>query len=197
MKRGRATRVRNCFKRFAAKRRHPPVKPTTISLKWVSSNEIRCETERFCWETDMRMLMMLLLSSTAPAIGWLVARRPIVLAACAACTATPLPALASVLDDVKALEVRGCSTSERTPAISAKSKSINLVAKVTVKAPEDVEYLFLKDSSSSAVVAAGNKATLITSLDKGKSVVPVAVYADGACAEGAAVTLSPGFSQVE
>ena len=83
--------------------------------------------------------------------------------------------------------------------ISARSKSINLVAKVVVKAPaaDAVELTWLKDADSGAVLAASRSDSLVTSVDKGKRVVPVVKYKSDGCWEAPAVALVPGTSSIE
>ena len=111
-----------------------------------------------------------------------------------------LPAVASVVEEVKALGNGQCTAGQSAaPTISARSKSINLVAKVTVTAPPgEVDFTFLKDADTGGVLAASKRtSTLVTSIDKGKTVKPVVRFKDGGCVEGAAVALSPGFSDVQ
>lgn len=116
---------------------------------------------------------------------------------------------ASVLQDVKALDAaiteRNAIGSANThlPMLSARSKSINLVAKVTVQpapistAGDAVEYVYLKDASGSVLAASQGPGNLIASIDKGKQVIPVVKYKLDGCWEGGVTALAPGFSGIE
>ena len=78
------------------------------------------------------------------------------------------------------------------------STTINLVAKVTVTAPPgDIQYTWLKDAETGNVLAASKSSSLLTSIDKGKTVKPAVIFKEGGCIEGAAVALIPGFSDVQ
>ena len=116
----------------------------------------------------------------------------------------PLPALASIVDEVKAAPAapKAGEPAQHLASISAKSKSINLVAKVTVTAPSNdngdvIEFIWLKDANTGEILAASKGAkTLVTSIDKGKRVIPVIKYAADGTWDGAAVDLVPGFSSI-
>ena len=117
------------------------------------------------------------------------------------------PASASVIEDAKAFEAATTerklgSTETLMPRVTAKSKSINLVAKVTVTAMpaagDSVDLVYIKDAATGTVLGASKGSnTLVTSIDKGKKVVPIVAYKLAGCWEGAAVELVPGFSLVE
>ena len=118
------------------------------------------------------------------------------------------PASASVIEDAKAFEAAttvrkvGTTAEAVVPRVTAKSKSINLVAKVTVTAMpaagDSVELVYIKDAVTGTVLGASKGSnTLITSIDKGKMVVPIVAYRLAGCWEGAPVELVPGFSLVE
>lgn len=153
--------------------------------------------------TASPLLLLLLHASPAAAmqLGNTFSRRSIVSVASAAAFqgSSTLPAVASVVEEVKALGNGQCTAGQSAaPTISARSKSINLVAKVTVTAPPgEVDFTYLKDADSGGVLAASKTSTLVTSIDKGKTVKPVVRFKDGGCVEGAAVALSPGFSDVQ
>ena len=144
-------------------------------------------------------LLLLLSGGIALRVDTTMLSRRLVLSA-AAGLAMPGAAFASAMDNVKALDASACAAGgggSAPPVLSAKSKSINLVAKVTVTAGESVEYLWIKDAASGAILAASAKSPLVTSLDKGKKVVPVVKYQDGACVAGSPVELVPGLSLIE
>ena len=71
---------------------------------------------------------------------------------------------------------------------------------MTVTAPQNgdvAEYIWLKDAETGAVLAASKGAnTLVTSIDKGKTVIPVVKYARDGTWEAKAVLLAPGFSNI-
>ena len=127
------------------------------------------------------------------------------LAATATLLVAPASVSASVVEEAKAVDAaateRNAIGSALAPRLTAKSKSINLVAKVTVTAPapgDQVEYIYLKDVATGAVIGASKaSSTLVTSVDKGKRVVPVVAYKSDGVWDGAPVDLSPGFDRIE
>ena len=141
-----------------------------------------------------------------PAASWKLAaptRRSLVSAA-VSLAAVPLPSWASVIEEAKAFDSKRAAGSgvpeQHLATVSAKSKSINLVAKVTVTAPQNgdvAEYIWLKDADTGAVIAASKGANpLVTSIDKGKTVIPVVKYKADGTWESKAVLLAPGFSNI-
>ena len=94
--------------------------------------------------------------------------------------------------------MRTMTTTSSTLAAMAPTMARDAIRLVTVTAPPgELVYTYLKDADTGGVLAASKTSTLVTSIDKGKVVKPAARFKDGGCVEGAAVALSPGFSEVQ
>ena len=149
----------------------------------------------------MALHFISLLSVTLTVDPARVSRRAFVASSAYAAFLPPAAFAAGVADEVKALACTNFKAgADHSPSVSAKSKSINLVAKVTVTAPpvDAVEYLWLQDVQSATVLAASKSSTsLVTSIDKGKGILARVKYANDGCWEAPAVSLVRGFSKIE